>query len=287
MKVVLFCGGMGLRMREASETLPKPMVPLGNRPIIWHLMKYYAHHGHRDFIFCLGHRSQTFKEYFLNYNEFVSNDFVISDGGRTVELLRRDMADWRLTFLETGIDANIGERLLQARGHLADEAMFLANYADGLSDCHLPLLVDLLESRPGCVGAFMAARPSTSFHFVETDPAGVVLGVRDVAEADLWVNAGYFVFRPAIFDHIRPGEELVLQPFERLIAQRRLVAHPHRGFWRGCDTFKDLQTLETLMARGRAPWAVWRTEADARTADGALVAAAVRMAGLDTRGGRP
>jgi glucose-1-phosphate cytidylyltransferase len=274
-------------MREASETLPKPMVPLGNRPIIWHLMKYYAHHGHRDFIFCLGHRSQTFKEYFLNYNEFVSNDFVISDGGRTVELLRRDMADWRLTFLETGIDANIGERLLQARGHLADEAMFLANYADGLSDCHLPLLVDLLESRPGCVGAFMAARPSTSFHFVETDPAGVVLGVRDVAEADLWVNAGYFVFRPAIFDHIRPGEELVLQPFERLIAERRLVAHPHRGFWRGCDTFKDLQTLETLMARGRAPWAVWRTEADARTADGALVAAAVRMAGLDTRGGRP
>jgi glucose-1-phosphate cytidylyltransferase len=287
MKVVLFCGGMGLRMREASETLPKPMVPLGTRPIIWHLMKYYAHHGHRDFIFCLGHRSQTFKDYFLNYNEFISNDFVITDGGRTVELLRRDMADWRLTFLETGIDANIGERLLHARPHLADEEMFLANYADGLTDCHLPTIVDLLRRRPDGVGAFMAARPSTSFHFVETDADGAVLGVRDVAEQDLWVNAGYFAFRNAIFDHIRPGEELVHQPFERLIAERRLVAHLHRGFWRGCDTFKDLQTLETLMARGCAPWEVWRAGGDAQRADGALAAAAARLAALDAPGAGP
>jgi glucose-1-phosphate cytidylyltransferase len=178
MKVVLFCGGTGLRMREASETLPKPMVPLGNRPIIWHLMKYYAHHGHRDFIFCLGHKSQSFKEYFLNYNEFVSNDFVISDGGRTVELLRRDMADWRLTFLETGLDANIGERLLQARDHLRDEDLFLANYADGLTDCHLPTIVDLVRRRPGSVGAFMVARPSTSFHFVEADDDGTLVDER-------------------------------------------------------------------------------------------------------------
>lgn len=281
MKVVLFCGGMGLRMREASETLPKPMVPLGNRPIIWHLMKYYAHYGHRDFIFCLGHKSQSFKEYFLNYNEFVSNDFTISDGGRRVELLRRDMADWRLTFLETGIDANIGERLLQAREHLVDEPMFLANYADGLTDCHLPTIVDLLRQRPSSVGAFMVARPSTSFHFVETDPDGTVRGLRDVAEADLWVNAGYFALRPAVFDHIRPGEELVLQPFDRLIAEQRLVAHAHRGFWRGCDTFKDLQTLETLMARGRAPWEVWRTVAG--SGDQTVSAAAARMAAMGSR----
>jgi glucose-1-phosphate cytidylyltransferase len=284
MKVVLFCGGQGLRMREASETLPKPMVPLGNRPIIWHLMKYYAHYGHRDFIFCLGHKSQYFKDYFLNYNEFISNDFVITDGGRTVDLIRRDMTDWRLTFVETGIDATIAERLLAVRPYLGDDDTFLANYADGLTDCPLPTILDLLDSRPGCVGAFMMARPNTSFHFVEAEADGTVTGVRDVMDADLWVNAGYFAFRSTVFDRIRPGDELVMQPFDRLIAERRLAAHPHQGFWRGCDTFKDLQTLESLMARGQAPWELWRAAggsgADSAAAAASIHAAAARMSAV-------
>lgn len=276
MKVVLFCGGMGLRMREASESLPKPMVPLGSRPLIWHVMKYYAHYGHTDFILCLGHKGRAFKEYFLNYDEYVSNDFMISDGGRKIDLFRRDMDHWTITFVETGIDTGIGERLAAVRPLLDGEDVFLANYSDGLTDCPLPDILRRLRSRPEAVGALMTARPSTSYHFVDADEDGVVTGVRDVAQAGLMVNAGYFAFRSAIFRHIRPGEELVEEPFARLIARRALVAHAHAGFWRGCDTFKDLQTLETLMARGRAPWEVWRAPPPQRPT--ALRAAAGRVA---------
>src|ERR1700710_2520165 len=125
MKVVLFCGGQGLRLRDYSETVPKPMVPIGYRPIMWHLMKYYAHHGHKDFILCLGHKADVIKDYFLNYNEAVTNDFVLRKGGRDVELLGTDIDSWSITFVDTGIDSNIGQRLLRVRRHLEGEEMFL------------------------------------------------------------------------------------------------------------------------------------------------------------------
>lgn len=259
MKVVLFCGGYGLRMRDYSEALPKPMVPIGNRPIIWHLMKYYAYHGHKEFILCLGYKSHVFKEFFLNYNECLSNDFVLSEGGQKIELLRRDIEDWRITFVETGLESNIGERLRAVRPFLGDDPMFLANYSDGLTDCPLDDVIGRLKGTDA-VGAFMAARPSVSMHFVDVDKQGQVTGIRDVEEADLWVNAGYFAFRREIFDYLRPGEELVLEPFQRLIRERKLVAHPYTGFWRGCDTFKDLQTLEVAHNRGMAPWELWRQD---------------------------
>src|SRR6516164_4239344 len=133
MKVVLFCGGLGTRMREYSETVPKPMVQIGPRPIIWHVMKYYAHYGHRDFILCLGYKGNSIKDYFLHYDEAVSNDFVWSHGGRKIEYLNRDIDDWRITFVETGIHSTIGERLKAVESHLAGEEVFLANYSDGLS----------------------------------------------------------------------------------------------------------------------------------------------------------
>ncbi len=142
MKVVLFCGGQGLRLREFSETLPKPMVPIGHRPIIWHLMKYYAHYGHRDFILCLGHKSDVIKSYFRNYDETVSNDFVLRDGGRSVQLLNADIQNWSITFVDTGIQASVGERLRAVREHLRGEDWFLANYSDGLSDVPLPSLIE-------------------------------------------------------------------------------------------------------------------------------------------------
>lgn len=257
MKVVLFCGGLGLRMRDYSESIPKPMVPLGNRPILWHVMRYYAHFGHKDFILCLGHKGHVIKDFFLNYDECASNDFVLTGGGRKVDLLARDIDDWRITFVDTGTNASIGERLLAAKPFLAGEEVFLANYSDGLTDFPLPRVIDQL-GRPGVVGAFLAARPNTSFHFVCQDGDGFVERVEDVVSADLWVNAGYFAFRREIFNYVRPGEELVEEPFARLMRERRLVAERHDGFWRGCDTFKDLQTLESLQARGPAPWEVWR-----------------------------
>jgi glucose-1-phosphate cytidylyltransferase len=268
MKVVLFCGGQGLRMRSAAigngaSDLPKPMVSLGTRPILWHLMKYYAHYGHKDFILCLGYKGATIKEFFASYQEWISNDFVLSGGGRRLELLRRDLDDWRITLVDTGLDANIGERLMAVRPFLKDEEVFLANYSDGLSDCPMPAIIDRLHASDA-IAACMVARPNISLHLVNYDRDGLVNGVLDPEQADAWINAGFFAFRQQIFDYMRPGEELVVEPFRRLIAARKLAAYPYRGFWRCCDTFKDLQTLESLLARGPAPWEVWRQAAPAQ-----------------------
>jgi glucose-1-phosphate cytidylyltransferase len=142
MKVVLFCGGRGLRLREHSEAIPKPMVQIGYRPILWHVMRYYAHYGHRDFILCLGYRADAIKDYFLHYDEAASNDFVLSEGGRRVELLGSDIADWRITFADTGLDTTIGERLRRVRHLLEGEEIFLANYGDTLTDAPLDELVE-------------------------------------------------------------------------------------------------------------------------------------------------
>ena len=133
MKVVLFCGGLGMRLREYSDVIPKPLVEVGTRPILWHLMKYYAHFGHKDFILCLGHGAAAIKSFFLKYDECAFNDFVYAKGGRNVELLRKDIDDWRITFVDTGVHSNIGERLMRVRSYVEGEEMFLANYADGLS----------------------------------------------------------------------------------------------------------------------------------------------------------
>src|SRR5579859_4730095 len=138
MKVVLFCGGLGTRMREYSETIPKPMVDIGYRPMIWHLMKYYAYFGHKDFVLCLGYRGDVIKNYFLNYSEAVSNDFVLSEGGHKLELMTSDIHDWRITFVDTGLTSNIGQRIKAVEKHVADEPEFLANYSDGLTNLPLP-----------------------------------------------------------------------------------------------------------------------------------------------------
>jgi glucose-1-phosphate cytidylyltransferase len=257
-KVVLFCGGQGLRMRGAGNDLPKPMVPLGTRPILWHLMKYYAYYGHKDFILCLGYKSTTIKEFFAQYQEWISNDFVLTGGGGgRLELLRRDMEDWRITLVDTGQDANIGERLMAVRPFLKGEEMFLANYSDGLTDCPLPQIIERLTTTDA-VGVCMVTRPNMSLHFVNHTPEGLVTEVLDAEQADSWINAGFFAFRQQIFDYMRPGDELVLEPFRRLIEARKLAAVPYTGFWRCCDTFKDLQTLENLLSRGPAPWELWR-----------------------------
>jgi glucose-1-phosphate cytidylyltransferase len=259
MKVVIFCGGLGMRLRDYSDKVPKPLVPLGYRPIVWHVMKYYAHYGHKDFILCLGYKGDQIKEYFLNYDECLSNDFTLSHGGRRIDLLKKDIDDWRITFVDTGINSNVGERLKAVESFLADEKMFIANYADGLTDFPLPVLVEEAKNS-GAVGTFLTVRPNYSFHFVARDKDGFVIGVEDIVGANAWINGGYFIFRREIFDYIRDGEELVEEPFQRLIAEKKLRAHDYDGFWRCVDTFKDLQSLEQLYAQGNAPWQVWETK---------------------------
>jgi glucose-1-phosphate cytidylyltransferase len=257
MKVVLFCGGLGMRLREHAENVPKPMVPIGTRPILWHIMRYYAHYGHKDFILCLGYKGEVIKNFFLNYEEGLSNDFVLSDGGRTKELLQRDIEDWRITFVDTGLNTNVGERLMAVRPHLEGEDEFLANYSDAVTDHHLPDQIEHLR-RLGRMASFLSVRPNLSYHFVTTNGDGEVTAMKDIAQARIRVNGGFFVFRKEIFQHMKKGEELVTEPFQRLIRKRQLLAHEYDGFWLPMDTAKDKKRLDDLNDSGARPWEVWR-----------------------------
>jgi glucose-1-phosphate cytidylyltransferase len=255
--VVLFSGGLGLRLREHPEAVPKPMIRIGYRPVLWHIMRYYAHFGHDDFVLCLGYRADVIKEYFLHYSEAHSNDFVLSNGGREVRLLSSDIASWRITFADTGLNANIGQRLAAVRKYLGDEEVFLASYGDCLTDAPLDrLLADFL--RRDKLAAFLGVQPTYHFHVVTQDPGGLVTSVRSPAESGLWINGGFFIFRREIFDYLGEGEELVVEPFQRLIAEELLITYPYRGFWAPLDTLRDRDRLDALASGPRPPWAVWQ-----------------------------
>jgi glucose-1-phosphate cytidylyltransferase len=257
MKVVLFCGGMGTRLREHSDTIPKPLVNIGVRPILWHLMRYYAHFGHKDFILCLGYRGDLIREYFLKYEECLSNDFTFSEGGRRVEPSATDIQDWRITFVDTGLHSNIAERLVRVRKYLQGERVFLANYADGLSDIPLDDMVADFESK-GVVASIAGVIGSQSFHVVEAGRDGLATRIGPLSSDQMLFNGGFFILRQEIFDYIEAGDELVEKPFRRLIEQRRLAVYRHTGFWRAMDTLKDKLVLDELDAQENCPWMLWK-----------------------------
>ena len=248
MKVVLFCGGLGTRLREYSDAIPKPLVKVGLRPILWHLMRYYAHYGHKDFILCLGHRGDLIREFFLKYNECLSNDFTLSEGGRRIELHSSDIADWRITFADTGLHASIAQRLLRARRYLGDEPVFLANYSDGLSDLPLPELLADFEQK-NAIASFAAVRSWQTFHTIHSSKDGYVTSIGAAGNGDFLINGGFFAFRKEIFDYIKEGEELVEQPFTRLIEQRRLAS---LSLSRLLAVDGDLQGQDRLRSHGGA-----------------------------------
>jgi glucose-1-phosphate cytidylyltransferase len=255
MKVVLFCGGLGLRIRD-GENIPKPMVTIGYRPILWHVMRYYAHFGHKDFILCLGYRGDAIKNYFLNYNECVSNDFTLSEGGKKLELMASDIHDWKITFVDTGLSSNIGQRLKAVEPYVRNEPVFLANYSDGLSNLSLPDQLAHFESH-NAIASFVSIKPPLSYHVVTADVTGRVTSIDELARTPLRINGGFFILRNEIFDYLHEGEELVREPFQRLVPQGRLAAYEYDDFWMAMDTFKDRQQLDEIHARGNAPWELW------------------------------
>jgi glucose-1-phosphate cytidylyltransferase len=265
MKVVLFCGGLGMRLREYSESIPKPMVNLGYRPILWHVMKYYAHFGHKDFILCLGHRADAIKDYFLNYSEYVSNDFVLTGGGKNLTLFNSDIHDWRITFADTGINSNIGQRLKAVEKHLEGEEEFLANYSDGLTDLPLPQQLEHFHKQDK-IASFLCVRPNLSYHLValEEGSENLVSGIHPISDGSLRINGGFFIFKNQIFDYMRDKEELVGEPFLRLVKEKQLIGYKYDGFWASMDTFKDKQELENLCTTGVAPWELWRTNGNGK-----------------------
>jgi glucose-1-phosphate cytidylyltransferase len=253
MKVVLFCGGLGTRIREYSEAVPKPMIPIGHQPILWHVMQYYSQYGHTDFVLCLGYKANVIKDFFLGYRPQAFADCVVS-GGR-VELLQEPQEDWRVTLIDTGIWRKIGERLWAVRDHVQGEEMFLANYSDGLTDVNLDDMVEAFK-RSGKLACFLAVRPPLTYHLADIDEQGRVREFRTSDRSEMWINGGYFLLRREIFDFMREGEELVLEPFRRLIEADQLMAYKHDGFWRSMDTLKDRQILEDMIEQGRMPWRI-------------------------------
>ena len=256
MKVVLFCGGLGTRLREHSDTIPKPLVQIGYRPILWHLMRFYAHYGHTEFILCLGYRGDLIREYFLNYREELTNDFTLDGSSGEVQLHRKDLAGWKITFVDTGLHSNIGQRLLRVRKHVENEEMFLANYADGLSDVPLEQQVEQFR-KSDAIASFVSVRSSQSFHAVQMAADGRVTAMGAMPDQPMWINGGFLALRREIFDYIEEGDELVEKPFGRLIEKRRLVSFPWGGFWQCMDTFKDKISFDRMEARGQCPWMVW------------------------------
>jgi len=259
MKVVLFCGGLGMRLRDYSESIPKPMVNIGYRPILWHVMKYYAHYGQKDFILCLGYKADIIKNYFLNYNEYISNNFIMSKGGKNLKLINSDINDWNITFVDTGMKSNIGQRLLSVKKYLEDEEVFLANYSDGLTDFYLPKLIEQVKSHEKVAG-MLCVRPNQSYHIISMEKDGIVKDIQGVDWADLWINGGFFVFRKEIFKYIKPGEDLINEPFKRLMQHNQLIAQKYDGFWISMDTFKDKQYIDDMYYHGDTPWEVWKQD---------------------------
>jgi glucose-1-phosphate cytidylyltransferase len=258
MKVVLFCGGAGMRLRGYSEDVPKPMVTIGSRPVLWHVMKYYAHFGHKDFLLCLGYKANAIKNYFLEYEESVSNDFVFSEGGRKLQFMQRDIDDWNITFVDTGMHSSIADRLRLVEPYLKGEEMFLANYSDGLTDYPLPHMIDEFSKRDS-YASFLSVQPRTSsLDAVNLAEDGCVRDIKTMKDSGMWVNGGYFILRKEVFRYINPGEELIYQPFQRMISENKVWSQRYPGFWQCMDTFRDKQILDELEASGSAPWCLWK-----------------------------
>lgn len=257
MKVVLFCGGLGTRLGDMQGRVPKPMVNIGYRPILWHIMKYYAHHGHKDFILCLGYKADVIKKFFLEYDQCITSDFTLLNGKRHMHLQEEsDIADWKITCVNTGLKSNIGQRLKAVEKYVKSEEYFLANYADGLSDLPLPEMISSFKMS-GKVGAFLCVKPSQSFSVVSLGAGGVIKRIEYVRDTNIKINGGFFVFRNDIFQYIKDGEELVVEPFQRLIKENKLLGYQYNGFWYCMDTFKEQQELNDMFEQGNAPWQVW------------------------------
>ncbi len=246
-----------MRLREYSENTPKPMVPVGYRPILWNIMKYYAHYGHKDFILCLGYKADMFKNYFVNYDEYISNDFVYTGGTKELKLLNSDIHDWTITFVDTGVNSNIGQRLKAVEPYLEGEEVFLANYSDGLTDLPLPDMINHFYQK-GKMASFLAYQPTKSFHVATMADNDQVTSISHIGNAGLWINGGFFILQKEVFNYIRYGEELVEEPFQRLIGMNQLVSYRYDGFWATMDTFKEKQYLDELYSKGNAPWEVWK-----------------------------
>ncbi len=263
MKVVVLCGGLGTRLREETEFRPKPMVEIGGRPILWHIMKMYAHYGMREFVLCLGYRGNMIKDYFLNY-EAMNNDFRISLGCKShIEFMgAHQEQDFTVTLADTGLETMTGGRLQRVARYVADDETFLLTYGDGLSDVHIPSLIDF-HKKHGKIATVTSVPPISRFGVLEADTQGKVVRFAEKPQANGLISAGFFVLNRRVFDYLT-GPECVFErePLERLARDGQLMAYRHDGFFFAMDTFREYQYLNELWNSEKTPWKVWSDAPD-------------------------
>jgi len=258
MKVAILCGGVGTRLREETEFRPKPLVEVGGRPILWHIMKLYAHYGFQDFVLCLGYRGSMIKEYFLNY-EAMNNDFTICLGkeSRLEYNATHEEQNFSITLADTGLETMTGGRLRRASKYLGDDS-FMVTYGDGVSDVDIRRLVEFHKSH-GRLATVTTFRPVSRFGILDINSSNQVQNFIEKPKSDAWASAGFFVFQRAVLDYL-DDDQCILEhePLERLAAERQLIAYHHDGFFYAMDTYREYQILNDLWKNGQAPWKVWK-----------------------------
>jgi glucose-1-phosphate cytidylyltransferase len=257
MKVVILCGGQGTRMREETEFRPKPLVDIGGRPALWHIMKVFAHFGYRDFVLCLGYRGHMIKQYFLDY-EAMTNDFTINLGRLRAVTYHgeHEEQEFKVTLADTGLETMTGGRVRRIQKYIKDDT-FIVTYGDGLADVNIHRLVEFHKSH-GKLATVSTVKPQSRFGMLELDDQGCVQRFTEKPQVDGWASAGYFVFQRRVFDYLT-GDDCVMErePLERLAAEGQLVAYRHDGFFYAMDTYREYIALNELWASGKAPWKVW------------------------------
>jgi len=257
MKVVILCGGLGTRLREETEYRPKPMVDVGGKPILWHIMKIYAHHGFTDFLLCLGYRGSMIKQYFLDYESMVS-DFSITLGkhdGRIQYHNSHDEKSFTVMLVETGLETLTGGRLKRIQQYIPDDT-FMVTYGDGLADIDVRKLVDFHRAH-GKIATVTAVRPVSRFGKLDVASDGTVQEFSEKPLAEEWINGGFFVLNRKVFDYLDYDGAFEQEPLSNLARDRELMAYRHDGFWYAMDTYRDFLYLNDLWNRANAPWQAW------------------------------
>lgn len=255
MKVVILCGGMGTRLREETEYKPKPMVQVCGRPILWHIMKNYAHYGFKDFMLCLGYRQEVIREYFLNYRHMNREVTVNLSNGEMVVDDNEPTEDWRVALVDTGLETKKGSRLLRAAHHLVD-GPFMLTYGDGVGDIDIPALLNC-HRNAGKLATFTGVHPISRFATVETDDQGQITGWAEKKKLEAYINAGFFVLQPEVLDYLNDDCELEEEPMAQLAREGQLNMYHHEGFWHCMDTYRDYLMLQSMCGDGHTPWQVW------------------------------
>ena len=256
MKVVILCGGKGTRLKEKTESLPKPLIEIGDRPILWHIMKIYAAYGFDDFILCLGYKSQAVKEYFMKELSWKHHDFSLNFAKAQPELrlLHPETDQWKITFVDTGEETNTGGRIKRIQP-LIDEDTFMVTYGDGVSDLNIKSLVDFHLAQKK-IGTVTAVTPPSQFGLLQIENKGVKR-FQEKPSMDQWINGGFFVFNKKFFDYLTDDCVLEKEPLEKLTKDGQLMAYQHESYWKCMDTYKDTIMLNELWVKGKAPWKVW------------------------------